>query len=314
MALDRLIEAIVEKQNPTVAGLDPKLDYIPAYIREASYEKYGKTLEGAADALLTFNKGLIDALYDIVPAVKPQCAYYEMYGWPGVKALHDTIAYAKEKGLFVITDGKRNDIGATMTAYAAAHLGQVPVEGELVSPFGADALTVNGYLGSDGITPLLTVCREQDTGIFVLVKTSNPSSGELQDRLLDDGKTLYAAMGDRCEQWGGQLPGKYGYSGVGAVVGATYPAQLQEMRKAAPHTFFLVPGYGAQGGAADDVAPGFDEKGLGAIVNSSRGIMCAWQKARLQPGPDERRYGQAARAGATRMRDAIVARNGKISL
>lgn len=314
MALDRLIEAIVEKQNPTVAGLDPKLDYIPAYIREASYEKYGKTLEGAADALLTFNKGLIDALYDIVPAVKPQCAYYEMYGWPGVKALHDTIAYAKEKGLFVITDGKRNDIGATMTAYAAAHLGQVPVEGELVSPFGADALTVNGYLGSDGITPLLTVCREQDTGIFVLVKTSNPSSGELQDRLLDDGKTLYAAMGDRCEQWGEQLPGKYGYSGVGAVVGATYPAQLQEMRKAAPHTFFLVPGYGAQGGAADDVAPGFDEKGLGAIVNSSRGIMCAWQKAGQKTGQDGKNYGQAAREEAIRMRDAIVARIGKISL
>ena len=314
MALDRLIEAIVEKQNPTVAGLDPKLDYIPAYIREASYEKYGKTLEGAADALLTFNKGLIDALYDIVPAVKPQCAYYEMYGLPGVKALHDTIAYAKEKGLFVITDGKRNDIGATMTAYAAAHLGQVPVEGELVSPFGADALTVNGYLGSDGITPLLTVCREQDTGIFVLVKTSNPSSGELQDRLLDDGKTLYAAMGDRCEQWGGQLPGKYGYSGVGAVVGATYPAQLQEMRKAAPHTFFLVPGYGAQGGAADDVAPGFDEKGLGAIVNSSRGIMCAWQKAGQKTGQDGKNYGQAAREEAIRMRDAIVARIGKISL
>ena len=314
MALDRLIEAIVEKQNPTVAGLDPKLDYIPAYIREASYEKYGKTLEGAADALLTFNKGLIDALYDIVPAVKPQCAYYEMYGWPGVKALHDTIAYAKEKGLFVITDGKRNDIGATMTAYAAAHLGQVPVEGELVSPFGADALTVNGYLGSDGITPLLTVCREQDTGIFVLVKTSNPSSGELQDRLLDDGKTLYAAMGDRCEQWGGQLPGKYGYSGVGAGVGATYPAQLQEMRKAAPHTFFLVPGYGAQGGAADDVAPGFDEKGLGAIVNSSRGIMCAWQKAGQKTGQDGKNYGQAAREEAIRMRDAIVARIGKISL
>ena len=314
MALDRLIEAIAEKQNPTVAGLDPKLDYIPAYIREASYEKYGKTLEGAADALLTFKKGLIDALYDIVPAVKPQCAYYEMYGWPGVKALHDTIAYAKEKGLFVITDGKRNDIGATMTAYAAAHLGQVPVEGELVSPFGADALTVNGYLGSDGITPLLTVCREQDTGIFVLVKTSNPSSGELQDRLLDDGKTLYAAMGDRCEQWGGQLPGKYGYSGVGAVVGATYPAQLQEMRKAAPHTFFLVPGYGAQGGAADDVAPGFDEKGLGAIVNSSRGIMCAWQKAGQKTGQDGKNYGQAAREEAIRMRDAIVARIGKISL
>lgn len=310
MALDRLIEAIVEKQNPTVAGLDPKLDYIPAYIREASYEKYGKTLEGAADALLTFNKGLIDALYDIVPAVKPQCAYYEMYGWPGVKALHDTIAYAKEKGLFVITDGKRNDIGATMTAYASAHLGQVPVEGELVSPFGADALTVNGYLGSDGITPLLTVCREQDTGIFVLVKTSNPSSGELQDRKLETGETVYRAMGGMCEAWGKELSGRYGYSGVGAVVGATYPDQLQELRKALPHTFFLVPGYGAQGGGAKDVAPGFDESGLGAIVNSSRGIMCAWQKENCAP----EEYAQAARREAVRMRDEIMAEIGKIKL
>lgn len=314
MAFDRLITKIAQTQNPTVAGLDPKLAYIPSYIKEECFAKYGKTLEGAAAALLEFNKGLIDALCDIVPAVKPQAAYYEMYGWQGVKALHDTIAYAQEKGMFVITDGKRNDIGATMEAYATAHLGEVEVEGESFAPFGADALTVNGYLGTDGIKPLLKVCNEKDAGIFVLVKTSNPSSGELQDRELADGDTIYRAMGKMCESWGEQLPGKYGYSGVGAVVGATYPAQLEELRKAMPHTFFLVPGYGAQGGAADDVAPAFDKRGLGAIVNSSRGIMCAWQKE----GCDEHEYAAAARREAIRMRDAIreaiVGRVGRIML
>ena len=314
MAFDRLITKIAQTQNPTVAGLDPKLAFIPSYIKEECFAKYGKTLEGAAAALLEFNKGLIDALCDIVPAVKPQAAYYEMYGWQGVKALHDTIAYAQEKGMFVITDGKRNDIGATMEAYATAHLGEVEVEGESFAPFGADALTVNGYLGTDGIKPLLKVCNEKDAGIFVLVKTSNPSSGELQDRELADGDTIYRAMGKMCESWGEELPGKYGYSGVGAVVGATYPAQLEELRKAMPHTFFLVPGYGAQGGAADDVAPAFDKRGLGAIVNSSRGIMCAWQKE----GCDEHEYAAAARREAIRMRDAIreaiVGRVGRIML
>lgn len=314
MAFDRLITKIAQTQNPTVAGLDPKLAYIPSYIKEECFAKYGKTLEGAAAALLEFNKGLIDALCDIVPAVKPQAAYYEMYGWQGVKALHDTIAYAQEKGMFVITDGKRNDIGATMEAYATAHLGEVEVEGESFAPFGADALTVNGYLGTDGIKPLLKVCNEKDAGIFVLVKTSNPSSGELQDRELADSDTIYRAMGKMCESWGEELPGKYGYSGVGAVVGATYPAQLEELRAAMPHTFFLVPGYGAQGGAADDVAPAFDKRGLGAIVNSSRGIMCAWQKE----GCDEHEYAAAARREAIRMRDAIreaiVGRVGRIML
>lgn len=310
MSMDKLIEKIVEKQNPTVAGLDPKLSYIPEHIRSASYEKYGKTLEGAADALLQFNKGLIDALCDVVPAVKPQAAYYEMYGWQGVKALTETIAYAKSKGMFVITDGKRNDIGATMTAYAAAHLGSTTVEEETFEPFGADALTVNGYLGTDGIQPLVDVCQKSDKGIFVLVKTSNPSSGELQDKPLADGNTVYRAMGAMCEGWGEKLPGQYGYSGVGAVVGATYPAQLEELRAAMPHTFFLVPGYGAQGGAADDVAPGFDKNGLGAIVNSSRGIMCAWQKE----GIDGQEYAASARREAIRMRDEIVGRIGQIKL
>ena len=310
MAFDRLITKIAQTQNPTVAGLDPKLAYIPSYIKEECFAKYGKTLEGAAAALLEFNKGLIDALCDIVPAVKPQAAYYEMYGWQGVKALTETIAYAKGKGMFVITDGKRNDIGATMTAYAAAHLGSTTVEEETFAPFGADALTVNGYLGTDGIQPLLEVCGQEDKGIFVLVKTSNPSSGELQDKPLADGNTVYRAMGAMCEGWGEKLPGQYGYSGVGAVVGATYPAQLEELRAAMPHTFFLVPGYGAQGGAADDVAPGFDKNGLGAIVNSSRGIMCAWQKE----GIDGQDYAAAARREAIRMRDEIVGRIGRIVL
>ena len=310
MSMDKLIEKIAEKQNPTVAGLDPKLSYIPQQLLEKSFGEYGVTLEGAADALLQFNKGLIDALCDIVPAVKPQAAYYEMYGWQGVKALTETIAYAKSRGMFVITDGKRNDIGATMTAYAAAHLGSTVVEEETFAPFGADALTVNGYLGTDGIQPLLEVCGQEDKGIFVLVKTSNPSSGELQDKPLADGNTVYRAMGAMCEGWGEKLPGKYGYSGVGAVVGATYPAQLEELRAAMPHTFFLVPGYGAQGGAADDVAPGFDKNGLGAIVNSSRGIMCAWQKE----GIDGQDYAAAARREAIRMRDEIVGRIGRIVL
>ena len=311
MSMDRLLEKMVEKQNPTVAGLDPKLSYIPEYIREESYGKFGKTLEGAADALLAFNKGLIDGLCDIVPAVKPQAAYYEMYGWQGVRALAETIAYAKSKGMFVITDGKRNDIGATMQAYACAHLGETEVEGETIEAFGADALTVNGYLGTDGIDPLLTVCAGRDKGIFVLVKTSNPSSGEFQDQMLHAMyEPLYRAMGNMCQHWGQKLPGKYGYSGVGAVVGATYPKQLKELRKALPDTIFLVPGYGAQGGAAADVAQGFDKNGLGAIVNSSRGIMCAWQKENCDP----KDFAGAARREALRMRDEIMGCVGQMKL
>ncbi len=311
MSLDRMIENIVKMQNPTVAGLDPKLAYIPQYILDESTEKYGVSLKAAANALFEFNKALIDELCDIVPAVKPQAAYYEMYGFEGVKVLEETIAYAKSKGMFVMTDGKRNDIGATMEAYATAHLGETDIFGEKIAAFDADALTVNGYLGSDGINPLLKVCGEKDKGIFVLVKTSNKSSGELQDMKLENGNTVYAQMGEMCEKWGEELPGKYGYSGVGAVVGATYPAMLGELREKMPHTFFLVPGYGAQGGAADDVAPGFDKNGLGAIVNSSRGIMCAWQK---EEGLDPHDFAKAARREAIRMRDEIVARIGEIKL
>ena len=276
MAFDRLIEKIIETQNPTVAGLDPKLDYVPASIRNACFEKYGKTLEGAAAALLEFNKRLIDSICDIVPAVKPQAAYYEMYGWQGVKALAETIAYAKAK--------------------------------ESVEAFGADALTVNGYLGTDGIKPLAKICAECDKGIFVLVKTSNPSSGELQDMKLENGATVYEQMGRMCESWGADLMGKYGYSAVGAVVGATYPGQLAEMREKAPHTFFLVPGYGAQGGGAEDAKNAFDKNGLGAIINSSRGIMCAWKKQ----GLTEEDFAEAARAEAIRMKEDILNTIGEI--
>ena len=310
MAFDRLIEGIARLQNPTVAGLDPKLDYVPASIKQACFDKYGKTLAGAAAALLEFNKAIIDNICDIVPAIKPQAAYYEMYGWQGVRALADTIVYAKSKGMFVITDGKRNDIGTTMEAYATAHLGVTEADGESLEAFGADALTVNGYLGTDGIKPLTAVCRERDKGIFVLVKTSNPSSGELQDMKLENGATVYEQMGRMCESWGEELPGKYGYSGVGAVVGATYPEQLAEMRAKAPHTFFLVPGYGAQGGGAQDAKNAFDARGLGAVINSSRGIMCAWKKQGL--GEDD--FAQAARTEALRMKEDILSTIGEITL
>ena len=309
MSFDRLIENIVRTQNPSVVGLDPRLEYVPEYIVEKKLKKYGKTLKAASKAILEFNKAIIDEIHDICPAIKPQAAYYEMYGWQGVKALADTIAYAQSKGMFVMTDGKRNDIGATMDAYATAHLGLTEVGGELIPAFGADALTVNGYLGTDGIAPLLEKCKEYDKGIFVLVKTSNKSSGELQDLKLGS-KTVYATMGDMCEKWGSDNIGKYGYSAVGAVVGATYPEQLTEMRAALPHTFFLVPGYGAQGGGAEGVSKGFDKNGLGAIVNSSRAVMCAYKKEECDPHD----FAKAARREVIRMKEDIISFLPKIVL
>ena len=302
MSFDRLIKKIVETGNPTVVGLDPKLDYVPNFIKEKAFAEKGATLEGAAEALWQFNKAIIDAVYDIVPAIKPQAAYYEMYGWQGVQTLYKTVKYAQEKGMFVMVDGKRNDIGATMEAYTNAYLGSTTVDGQVFEGFGADALTVNGYLGTDGIAPLTAVCKEKDKGIFVLVKTSNKSSGELQDRILDDGKSVYETMGEMCENWGADTIGKYGYSAVGAVVGATYPEQLAEMRAKLPHTFFLVPGYGAQGGGAEGVAKAFDEKGLGAIVNSSRAVMCAYTKENCDP----KDFAGAARRECIRMREDIT--------
>ncbi len=301
MSFERLVKKIDEMRNPTVVGLDPKVEYVPEYIKKESYEKYGKTLAGAADAVLTFNKGLIDAIYDIVPAVKPQLAYYEMLGWEGVKAYSDTVKYAKSKGLYVIADGKRNDIGETMKAYSAAHIGKTVIDGEEVEAFGADALTVNGYLGSDGINPLVEACEKYDRGIFVLAKTSNKSSGELQDLLIGEEK-VYEVMSKMCVEWGKSTIGESGYGAVGVVTGATYPEQLAELREKFPSLFFLVPGYGAQGAKAKDIAGAFDKNGRGAIVNSSRGIICAWKSS----GADEKEYAESARASAIKMRDEIV--------
>ncbi len=300
--MDKLIKKIIEMNNPSVVGLDPKLEYIPEHIKKDAFERCGNGFDGAAEAIINYNKGIIDAVCDIVPAVKPQLAYYEMFSWQGVRAYEQTIAYAQEKGMYVIADGKRNDIGTTMEAYAIAHLGELDIQGTKYTPFGADSLTVNGYLGSDGIKPLLPICKEKDRSIFVLVKTSNPSSGELQNKNLD-GKTVYSTMGDMCEEWGSELRGEYGYSAVGAVVGATYPEQLKELRALLPHTFFLVPGYGAQGGGAEDVKGAFDANGLGAVINSSRAVLTAWKREGC-PGEE---YAAAARREAVRMRDEIVA-------
>lgn len=300
--MDTLINKIIEKGNPTVAGLDPVLDYIPDSIKEKARLEYGSTLDAAAAALLEFNKGLIDALCDIVPAVKPQAAYYEMYGWQGVKALCETIEYAKSKGLYVIVDVKRNDIGSTAESYAKAYLGETEVFGKAIRPFDAHAATVNGYLGSDGILPFLKNCNEYDKDIFLLVKTSNPSSGELQDIRTESGRAVYIEMAELISDKFSGDKGMYGFSRCGAVIGATYPAQLSELRKMLTNTFFLVPGYGAQGAGASNIAGAFNDKGIGAVINSSRGIMCAYKEL----GMRQEDYAIAARKEAIRMREDIL--------
>lgn len=301
MSFDVLQEKIREKKNPTVAGLDARIEYVPEYIRKEAFEKYGVGLKGAVEAIWQFNVGLIDALCDIVPAVKPQAAYYENLGWQGMEMLERTIRYAKEKGLFVIADIKRGDIGSTATAYAEGWLSGAPIEGQVFKSFDADCVTLNGYMGSDSIKPFLEAAKGEDKCAFVLVKTSNPGSGELQDVKAADGRTIYEVMGELNEQIAAGTEGKYGFTMAGAVTGATYPQQIQDLRARLPHTFFLVPGYGAQGGTAEDVQYAFDKYGHGAIVNSSRGIMCAWQKT----GGDGRDFAQAARDAAIAMRDDI---------
>lgn len=273
MIIDTLIDKIQEYDNPTVAGLDTSFDYLPESMKEGVQD-----FAGAADAVLAFNKKIVDSICDIVPCVKVQIAYYEMYGLEGMRAFAETVKYASKKGMLVMTDAKRNDIGATAECYAKAYLGQTVVDGEVYTAFDSDFLTVNGYLGSDGIKPFLGWMQKRDKGIFVLVKTSNKSSGELQDLKLENGKTVYEYMGGLVEEWGKDCIGKYGYSAVGAVVGATHPQQAQILRREMPHTFFLIPGYGAQGGTADDLKVCFDKDGLGGIVNSSRGILCAYKQ------------------------------------
>ena len=302
MSFDILQEKIREKKNPTVAGLDARIEYVPEYIRKAAFEQYGVGLKGAVEAIWQFNVGLIDALCDIVPAVKPQSAYYENLGWQGMEMLERTIRYAKEKGLFVIVDIKRGDIGSTATAYAEGWLSGAPIEGQVFKSFDADCVTLNGYMGSDSIKPFLEAAKGEDKCAFVLVKTSNPGSGELQDVKAADGRTIYEVMGELNEQIAAGTEGKYGFTMAGAVTGATYPQQIQDLRSRLPHTFFLVPGYGAQGGTAADVKYAFNEKGHGAIVNSSRGIMCAWKKT----GGDGHDFQEAARNAAIAMRDDIA--------
>ncbi len=272
----KLIEEITKKNAPVVVGLDPMLGYVPKQIQKAAFEEFGETLEGAAEAIWQFNKGIVDATYDLIPAVKPQIAMYEQFGVPGMAAFQKTVAYCKEKGLIVIGDVKRGDIGSTSAAYAVGHLGKVIVGSKEYAAFDEDFATVNPYLGSDGVKPFLEVCKEQDKGIFVLIKTSNPSSGEFQDQKVD-GVPLYELVGRKVAEWGEEcMDGDY--SNVGCVIGATYPEMGKLLRKQLPETYILVPGYGAQGGTAKDLAMYFNKDGLGAIVNSSRGIIAAWKK------------------------------------
>ncbi len=300
MSFDILQDKIRTMKNPTVAGLDARIEYVPEYIRQAAYKEYGVGLKGACEAIYQFNVGLIDALCDVVPAVKPQSAYYENLGWQGMEMLERTIKYAQSKGLYVIADIKRGDIGATATAYAEGWLSGTVIEGENFKTFDADCVTLNGYMGSDSINPFLEAAKKDNKTVFVLLKTSNPSSGELQDMVAGD-RLVYQVMGDLNERIAKGTEGKYGYTMAGAVTGATYPSDIRALRKRLEHTFFLVPGYGAQGGTAEDVQYAFDKFGHGAIVNSSRGIMCAWKKT----GGDGHDFGDAARNAAVAMRDDI---------
>ncbi len=290
--ISKLIDRIVNTGAPIVVGLAPKLPFVPEEMKKKCFEEKGENLEGAAEAFWQINKEIIDLIYDIVPAVKPQIAMYESFGIPGMIAYKKTVDYAKELGLIVIADIKRGDIGSTSTAYALGHLGSVQVGEYKYQGFDADMATVNPYLGTDGVKPFVDVCNEEDKGIFVLCKTSNPSSGEFQDRLID-GRPLYEHMAEKIEEWGAQsMDGDY--SNVGAVVGATYPEMGAKLRKLMPHTYILVPGYGAQGGKGADLVNFFNEDGLGAIVNSSRGIIAAYQQEKYA------KFGEENFAGASR--------------
>lgn len=274
--IQKLIANIKKTNAPVVVGLDPMLGFIPEHITKKAYAEYGETLEGAAEAVWQYNKAIVDAICDLIPAVKPQIAMYEQFGLPGLAVFKKTVDYCKEKGLVVIGDVKRGDIGSTSAAYATAHLGQVKVGSSLITPFGEDFATVNPYLGTDGIKPFIDVCKEAKTGLFILVKTSNPSSGEFQDQLVN-GKPLYELVGEKVAEWADSFMGEE-YSYIGAVVGATYPEMGKVLRRVMPKSFILVPGYGAQGGKAEDLVHYFNEDGLGAIVNSSRGIIAAYKQ------------------------------------
>lgn len=300
--INKLVEKIKKTEAPIVVGLDPMLAYVPEHVQQKAFAQYGETLEGAAEAIWQFNKEIVDHVCDLVPAVKPQIAMYEQFGVPGLAAFQKTVEYCKSKDLVVIGDIKRGDIGSTSAAYAIGHLGKVRVGSREYVPFDEDFATVNPYLGSDGVNPFIKVCQEEKKGIFVLVKTSNPSSGEFQDRRIEN-RPLYEHVGEMVAEWGAQCMGD-SYSYVGAVVGATYPEIGKVMRKVMPKAYILVPGYGAQGGQGKDLAHFFNEDGLGAIVNSSRGIIAAYkQDAYAQFGPEY--FGEASRAAVEAMKADI---------
>lgn len=306
--INKLVKKISEQNAPVVVGLDPMLKYVPEHIQKAAYEQYGETLKGASEAIWQFNKAIIDNIYDIVPAVKPQVAMYEQFGLEGMEAFKKTVDYCHEKDMVVIGDVKRGDIGSTSEAYAVAHLGKVQVGSKKIAAFDEDFATVNPYLGSDGIKPFINVCKEENKGIFILVKTSNPSSGEFQDRLID-GKPLYEHVGAKVAEWGEECMGD-NYSYVGAVVGATYPEMGRTLRKIMPKAYILVPGYGAQGGKAEDLKAFFNEDGLGAIVNSSRGIIAAYKKEEYAKF-GEKNFAEASRQAAIDMINDINGALGK---
>lgn len=300
--INQLGEKIRKTNAPICVGLDPMLSFVPGFIKEESFREYGETLKGAAWSIWQYNKRLIDAIADLVPAVKPQIAMYEQFGVEGIKVYEQTVAYCQQKGLIVIADIKRGDIGSTSSAYALGHLGQVKVGSQVYAPFHADFATVNPYLGSDGIKPFLEVCKAQKKGVFILVKTSNPSSGEFQDQLIDQ-TPLYEKVAQKVAEWGEDLMGDE-YSYVGAVVGATYPEMGRALRKVMKKNYILVPGYGAQGGKGKDLVHFFNEDGLGAIVNSSRGIIAAYQQEEYS-NFGEQHFDEAAREAVIKMREDI---------
>ena len=300
-AIDKLINKIKEYNNPTVLGLDPRYDILPNCIKE----KYTKDENSICEGILEYNKNIIDEVCDIIPAVKPQIAFYEMFGEVGIKTFKETCKYASEKGMIVIADVKRGDIGSTAQGYSNAYLGKTNIGKEEKSFFDIDFCTVNPYLGTDGLKPFIADCNTYNKGLFILVKTSNPSSGELQDLKLENGQTVYETVAKLVDKWGNELIGENGYSSIGAVVGATYPKQLEDLRKLMPNTFFLIPGYGAQGGKAEDIALGFDENGIGGIVNASRSLMCAYKSEKWKNEFKDEKYAKATRAEAIRMRDEL---------
>ena len=311
--INRLVKEIQKKNAPIVVGLDPTMKFIPGTIKENAFSVYGETLQGAGEAIWQFNKGIVDAVYDLVPAVKPQIAMYEQFGIEGLIAYKKTIDYCKSKGLVVIGDIKRGDIGSTSTAYAIGHLGKVKVGETVHAPFDEDFATVNPYLGTDGVKPFIDVCKEEKKGIFVLVKTSNPSSGEFQDRRITDAdnRPLYEVVGRMVDEWGKDCMGE-SYSYVGAVVGATYPEMGKALREIMPKSFILVPGYGAQGGKGADLVHFFNKDGLGAIVNSSRGIIAAYQQEEYKGRFSEENYADAAREAVLKMKEDIAGALGSL--